>query len=72
MSSITAMQAPVLTALRGSRRTAAVGCFHERRASNTDRGVFPSVAPSDGPIPSKLRLLLSGSKAPARPARTRR
>src|SRR6516165_1760330 len=55
-SSIAAMQAPVvntnLTALQDwTRRTAAVGWalayLHEQRASNTDTGVFPSVAPPD-------------------------
>src|SRR5215475_13269219 len=55
-SSIAAMQAPVvntiLTALQDwTRRSAAVGWalayLHEQRASNTDTGVFPSVAPPD-------------------------
>src|SRR5215831_13073971 len=55
-SRIAAMQAPVVntnvTALQDwTRRTAAVGWalayLHERRASNTDTGVFPSVAPPD-------------------------
>src|SRR5215470_10917944 len=53
-TSIAAMQAPVvntsLTALQDwTRRTAAVGralaYLHEQRASNTDTGAFPSVAP---------------------------
>src|SRR5262252_5115142 len=55
-SRIAAMQAPVVntnvTALQDwTRRTAAVGWalahLHERRASNIDTGVFPSVAPPD-------------------------
>src|SRR6516164_6621379 len=53
-SRIAAMQAPVVNtnALQDwTRRTAAVGralaYLHERRASNTDTGVFPSVAPPD-------------------------
>src|SRR5215510_7899548 len=53
-SSIAAMQAPIvntnLTALQDwTRRTAAwaLAYFREQRASNTDTGVFPSVAPPD-------------------------
>ena len=78
------MQAPVvnasLTALQDwTRRTAAVGWalayLHEQRASNTDTGAFPSVAPPNAlltELPVSLRgSSLSGQRAANRLASLR-